>query len=248
MTGAGYTLGCDVSFYQDKNETPRGIDFKQMRAAGAEFVYIRAGQGFGRDEDFSRNMAGAKDAGLLRGAYFLFDYRKVAGAQIRLCTDLLAKDRGELPVWLDVERVPSWGVEALRSVILPGVKDFLEALAELGGPLPCIYSNPDMLINCLAPVPEWLLGYPLAVAHYRVERPATSAWVDWQFWQFTDKGDGGKFGVESRQVDLDYFNGSVEDLRTLALQGSAQPVGVEDWARALDAWIRTQGYKGPRLA
>lgn len=33
-------------------------------------------------------------------------------------------------------------------------------------------------------------------------------WQDWTYWQFTDDGDGTLFGVESREIDLNYFNGS----------------------------------------
>ena len=37
-------------------------------------------------------------------------------------------------------------------------------------------------------------------------------WPNWTLWQTTDKGDGLAYGCESKQVDMDQFNGTVEDL------------------------------------
>ncbi len=56
-------LGTDVSFYQDDPATARQINFGAMRAAGADFVFIRAGQNQWVDPDFSYNWARAKVAG-----------------------------------------------------------------------------------------------------------------------------------------------------------------------------------------
>ncbi len=37
-------------------------------------------------------------------------------------------------------------------------------------------------------------------------------WDTWHFWQYSAKGDGKKYGVESLDLDMDVFNGSKEDL------------------------------------
>lgn len=239
--------GCDVSFYQDKNETARKIDFGQMRAAGAEFVYIRAGQGIWKDPDFDDYMRAAKAAGLLRGVYFLYDYRRSVQPQIKLMMDVIRPDWGELPPWLDVERVAAWVVKPTRSLALPAVKEMLAALETLG-PKPILYTNPDTMLNYLSPIPDWLLEYRLAVAHYGAVRPITGPWVDWTFWQYSDRGDGALYGTESKQVDMDYFNGDAEELRSLASSHQPARVGLAEWARAADNWLVTQGYPGPRLA
>src|SRR3990172_126632 len=40
-----------------------------------------------------------------------------------------------------------------------------------------------------------------------VPRPwSTTDHGGWTFWQFTDHGDGYKYGVESKEIDLNYFN------------------------------------------
>lgn len=35
---------------------------------------------------------------------------------------------------------------------------------------------------------------------------------DWRFYQYTDRGDGKAYGVKSEAIDLDVYNGTVEDL------------------------------------
>ena len=50
------------------------------------------------------------------------------------------------------------------------------------------------------------------IAWYNPEIPLVpSIWEDWLYWQFTDNGDGTLFGVESLNIDLNYFNGSETD-------------------------------------
>ncbi len=36
---------------------------------------------------------------------------------------------------------------------------------------------------------------------------------EWLFWQFTDNGDGSLYGVESKNIDLNYFNGDLAAFR-----------------------------------
>jgi GH25 family lysozyme M1 (1,4-beta-N-acetylmuramidase) len=66
--------------------------------------------------------------------------------------------------------------------------------------------------------------FPLWIAAYNTTVPLIPPiWSDWTYWQFTDNGDGTLFGVESRNIDLNYFKGTeVEFLaRYQALQQSA---------------------------
>jgi len=36
---------------------------------------------------------------------------------------------------------------------------------------------------------------------------------DWKIWQITDKATGSEFGVGSTRVDINVFNGTVEEMR-----------------------------------
>ncbi len=41
-------------------------------------------------------------------------------------------------------------------------------------------------------------------------------WASWTFWQWTDKGDGLAFGMESKGLDMNWFNGTEQELRKWA--------------------------------
>ncbi|NPV77892.1 MAG: hypothetical protein HPY59_16145, partial [Anaerolineae bacterium] len=69
------TLGIDVSFWQDNNNTPQQIDWNKAKKAGAVFAFIKASQATFTDSDFEYNWQNAKTAGILRGAYHFYDYR-----------------------------------------------------------------------------------------------------------------------------------------------------------------------------
>jgi len=235
------TLGCDVSFWQDDNSTVKGIDFVKMHEAGAKFVFIRAGQYIHPDPDFNNNWRASKAAGLLRGAYLFFDYRFPAVNQANMFAARLAGDPGELPPVLDIEYRAAWG-RPTRDAMLAAINAFLLRMRELGHKRVIFYSNPDMLLS-LAPVPEWLSSQcPLWIAHYGVSAPRHDGWPAWTFWQYTDRGDGESFGVESKQLDMDWFNGSEAALHQFAV-GAQEPT----YAQALDTWARSMGFTGPPL-
>jgi hypothetical protein len=59
--------GIDVSYYQND------IAWKRVRRAGIRYAFIRTSDGLDHpDERFAKNWAGAKRAGLMRGAYQYF--------------------------------------------------------------------------------------------------------------------------------------------------------------------------------
>lgn len=215
-----YTLGIDVSHWNDSNATPQRIDFRKAKQAGAQFVFIKASQNNFTDEDFAYNWQAAKDAGLLRGAYHFYDYRYRAGKQAEYLWGLLKDDPGELPPVLDAE--PYWQPYPGRLGWLAGISEFYGVLDQLAGRPGIFYSNPATLLS-LKPIPDWLLAHPLWVAHYGVNAPNPVSWARWTFWQFTDRLDGIAYGMESKQLDGNYFNGTLDELRAWAGVDKPQP-------------------------
>lgn len=230
------TLGIDVSFWQDRNDTPQGVDWQKARSAGAVFAFIKASQDTWKDQDFDYNWSHAKAAGILRGAYHFYDYRRSPTTQAHYLANLLKDDPGELPPVLDLELYPAWG-EAKRSNLLANVQAFLITMKQEGYDRVIFYSNPSMILYTLNPIPDWLTKYPLWIAHYGVSEPmakAVAPWGKWTFWQYTDKGDGLAFGMESKGLDMDWFNGSEAELRAFAgLQAAPTPLELTD-AEKLD--------------
>jgi lysozyme len=218
------TQGIDVSAWQDDNNTPQKINWTKARQAGAVFAFIKVSESNFCDEDFTTNWADAKKAGLLRGAYHFYNYTMPPQAQADCFINLLKDDWGELPPVLDLEDRSKWswpGGAAVKSAI----QVFLQKVEATCGRKPIFYTNPNMIYNLIPPIPDWLKAYPLWVANYGVSSPMIGPWPTWNFWQYTDKGDGRAFGMESTFVDMDYFNGSEDDLRAFANVQPKPPAG-----------------------
>jgi GH25 family lysozyme M1 (1,4-beta-N-acetylmuramidase)/uncharacterized protein YgiM (DUF1202 family) len=219
-------IGPDVSFYQDDPETPQGINFVKMKES-TEFVIVRAGQNLWIDPDFKYNYREAKLAGLRRGSYWFYDSRANPKRQAELWYQSLEGDLGELPLFADFEDSYGGQYKGWRQWF-----DFLERLKELVGSkeiaiYTAFYYWRDNAPNATTQASnlEYFHQYPLWIANYGATKPnIPKPWKadEWLFWQFTEVGDGALYGVESKGIDLNYFNG---DLETFKARFPAGPVG-----------------------
>jgi len=205
----------DVSFYQDDNSTAQMINFAKMKSAGAPGVIIRAGQNSWIDTDFAANWKAAKAAGLLRGAYWFYDSRYPPLQQAKLFTDAVKDDPAEMELWCDYEE--SYGG------VFAGWRHFAVFVAEVmrlqPGAKVGIYTGfyywknhrPNAVTDAASMA--WFAKLPLWLAWYAdssvVEIPYP--WAGALYWQYTDKGDGLKYGAESLNIDMNYYNGTIAD-------------------------------------
>lgn len=207
-----HVQGLDVSHHQET------IDWAQVAQSGVAFVYIKATEGVDfQDPTFEQNWAGAKTAGLLRGAYHMLRPEDDAVEQAEWFLknlEAVGFGQGDLPPALDVERVSS-------TTTLPRPQTAERALAWLQhvekqvGRKPLLYTNPRFWQDYLA-ADHALTEYPLWLAEYTSEPTPSSGWGwdTWTLWQFTQ--DGQRPGVTAR-VDVDRFAGSHDELRTKLL-------------------------------
>ena len=201
------TTGCDVSHWQGD------IDFYKMKAAGAEFVFIKASQYNWKDSKFIQNWARSKEAGLLRGPYHFADYNRPAPLQAEYFASLIGADLGELPPVLDYEMFSAWGTPDPKNNT-QWIKEFVEAW-----PIDCplmLYTNPANIKYNLH-VHEWMLDLDLWIAHY-LNLPALrtltfAPWPKWTFWQYGTPVVGEKYGAQSKELDMNYFNGDLLELK-----------------------------------
>lgn len=205
-------IGPDISFYQDNNETPQGVDFHKMRSNGAEFVIIRAGQNSWVDPDFAYNWRMAKAAGLPRGAYWFYDSRYNPVEQAKLFINAFSGDYGELPAWADFEEKYGGPFAGLSNwkIFLDTLYALLPPPTEIG-----IYSNYYYWReNVPADQRAQFAAYPLWIANYNPGAPLIpEPWTTWLFHQYTENGPGNAFGAESNRIDLNYFNGDLVAFR-----------------------------------
>jgi GH25 family lysozyme M1 (1,4-beta-N-acetylmuramidase) len=84
----------------------------------------------------------------------------------------------------------------------------------------------------------------LWIAHYGVTSPDIGWQLKrWLFWQKTDRGPGFNYGVESKQLDLDYYNGDYASLRKFCgVDVIPEPEKtIEERLTALEMWIKQHG-------
>jgi lysozyme len=213
--------GIDVSYWD------AGIDWPKVRATGQRFVFVKATEGTTFvDSTFDDNWVGAKKAGLLRGAYCFFrpNLDAVNQADLFIKTVKAMKDNGELPHVLDLEAHDNQS----KSKIISQAKIWLDAVEAAFGRKPIIYSGQYFLQDHFSETgggpPSWAKDYSLWLAQYPGQyMPGQQpflprGWFKWTFWQYTDKGVVN--GINAA-VDMNVFNGTLEELYKFA--GAAIP-------------------------
>lgn len=199
--------GIDISHYQGD------IDWKQLsQTHGGEFpirfIFMKATEGGDLNDDtFRQRFDSARKYNFVRGAYHFFrphtDARKQADFFIRN-VNLLT---GDLPPVLDVEDRGKRSKEELQQA----VKTWLDRVETHYGVKPILYTSYKFKMRYLDnPVFD---AYPYWIAHYYVDSVRYKG--RWHFWQHTDVGTVP--GVEE-EVDLDVFNGTLEQLDSLRLK------------------------------
>jgi len=208
--------GIDVSYWDS------GIDWPKVRATGQRYVFVKATEGdFYQDPTFDDNWFGAKSTGLLRGAYHFFrcnvDAKKQADYFINYVKSF--NDNGDLPPVLDLESNDGQKKEK----IIPAAKLWLDRVEAAFGKKPIIYSGQYFLQDYLSEAgggpPSWAKNYPLWLAQYPNNYVEGSkpylprGWFNWTFWQYSEKG---RINGINANVDLNVFNGALEELYKFA--------------------------------
>ena len=220
--------GIDISHWQNDQSTPQKMNFTKAVKMGAKFVYIKVSERGGIDSDFEYNWKAAKDAGLLRGGYHFLRWNLSGLTQARIFSNILEDDPGELPPCADFE-APNLGSLYPSNALL---EQFLVEVETILDKKPMLYTSPGYWNihgrNKYTKMfdTKWAY-YPLWIAHYMktytpgVSKPAElepwkSSNKTWTFWQYTNMGDGLAYGAESKTIDLNWFNGTLEELKKFA--------------------------------
>lgn len=199
---ASTVSGIDVSHYQGE------ISWPEVVGSGVAFVYIKATQGLtGVDSQFQANWNGARGAGLLRGAYHFYQPGDDPEQQADHFLNTVPLGEGDLPPALDVEI--SNGQSA--ATIIQGIETWLKKVQQSTGQTPVLYTDPSFWATLNT---SQLGAYSLWIAEYgNLAAPKVPAgWKTWTFWQHSETGT---IPGVSTSVDLDVFQGSLEELRGL---------------------------------
>ncbi|CAN5422136.1 hypothetical protein BH11MYX1_BH11MYX1_00270 [soil metagenome] len=210
VCGTGPTVkGMDVSYYETS------IDWTRARAAGIEFSFIRVSDGTTTiDTKFAQYWAGAKSAGVMRGAYQFYRPNQDALAQADLLLSMMGPlQPGDLPPVLDVE--VSGGMT--KAQVAAGVHTWIDRVTAATGVVPIVYTGlyswPDLTGSTdVTPSPLWVAQYTSAACPN-----IPSPWTEWMFWQHSSTGSVD--GVTASGVDLNVFNGTRDELDAHAFGG-----------------------------
>ncbi len=192
--------GIDVSKWQGT------IDWPQVRASGVDFAFIKATEGGDHlDDRFAENWRGAREAGVLRGAYHFYFFCRPAIEQARWFIANVPRERGALPPVLDMEwnhksrncphRPPAETVRAEMEI-------WKQAITAFYGRRPIIYTTVDFYRDNEL----WRVsGYEFWLRSVAGHPSHVYAGQDWTFWQYTGTGQIG--GVRGK-TDINAFAGS----------------------------------------
>ena len=198
--------GVDVSHYQGE------IDWRALRQSGVRFAYIKATEGASlRDPRFAENWQHSHDAGMARGAYHFFSLCKSGAVQAANFIAAIPASTGSLPHALDVEQMEPCPNGRRIAHPLTEIGAFLTAAEKHFGQRPLIYTTSEFY--------EAYFRHGWSAEQREKERfwlrslhraPGYGRWIIWQY-----HNRGRRDGIDG-PVDLNAFNGSVEEFETFA--------------------------------
>jgi len=158
------------------------------------------------------------------GFYWFWRANQDPRIQAEFFANLIKYKKWNLPPIADVET--SNNIPA--SILVPRLKIFLDILQAETGKKPLIYTRASFWNLAIGNL-SWANNYDLWCARYRpldsnLEPDLTGPWSDgkfkpanwntWKLWQYSADGNnlGSKYGVGSDSIDLNYFNGTKDDL------------------------------------
>lgn len=200
-------LFSDISFYQGI------VDWDVMKTKSPAAI-IRVGQNLWIDPQFARNYAEAKRVGMKRGIYWFYDSRISPDTQADILINLIRNDLPEMEVFCDWEYDYGGGYLALPYAVkfmkrieaaLPvrvgmytGYYFFKDHSNATGNAIEYAYLKNKAL---------WIAWYNNNPAYVQIPAPWTRA----THWQWTSNGDGRGWGAESLDLDLNYYNGTIQE-------------------------------------
>lgn len=193
-------MGVDVSHYQGD------ISWSALEAQNVSFAFIKATEGSSHtDELAEKNLIEAQETDILISAYHFFSFDSGGETQAENFISVVDKEAIDMPPVVDIEyygdkksNKPS--VSETAEILAP----LLERLEEHYGAKPIIYTTLPVYIRYIR---EGFGDYPLWIRNVYCEPEL----IDWEFWQYSDKGELYGFSGEEKYIDLNVYNGSEED-------------------------------------
>lgn len=212
-------IGVDVSHHQGV------IDWKKVKQSGVAFAYIKASEGAIAQLDYLKaNYTKAVQAGLLVGVYHFHRSNIDSSTQSAVFLNTLRTAGAQsavLPPMIDVETPDSTPAETIKLRLSHSVQQVEVDLKVRT----ILYTNKNFWEeNHLG---DGFSGHSLWIARYLHDAPAQAVappasdiaqvkppqgFTKWDIWQYSEKG---RVSGITTNVDLDYFPGSLDQLKAL---------------------------------
>lgn len=231
-------LGIDISTYQD---VP---DVGKLNSSGLAFCWVKATEGnTWNSTSFISQYNAIGTSALLRGSYHLFHGEDAGGTQAQNFINKVggAFTPGDLPPMIDVELALPAGTTAATA--LQNLKDLIAALVNKFGVQPIIYTYVDYWKTTLANATGFS-ACPLWLAKYSTTPPVlVGDWTTMTLWQYSQTYMANIFATGAKNVDGDYFYGSISDLWNLAGMNPIGPsTAYQPKVVALQSKLTAAGY------
>lgn len=198
-------FGIDISQYQGE------IRWNEVNTIHSDFpidfIFIRATMGEKNlDKKFKSNWKSTSSRAKLRGAYHYFRPNENSVKQAKNFIRQVHLSPGDLPPVLDIEEHPrNQPMDSLKM----GLKRWLDLVEKHYNIKPIVYSGDKYYSDFLE---KEFSDYTLWIANYNfwIETPKDH----WNFWQFSENGSVD--GIRGN-VDLNIFDGSIEELESLCI-------------------------------
>lgn len=204
----GYEVhGIDISHYQGEVNW-RMLSQNKVSDFPLHFIFVKATEGSDlADDRFAGNFDSAHYYGFIRGAYHFFTSQTDAAKQAEFFIRNVKLSAGDLPPVLDVE------VKGKRSKaqLQYDVHTWLRKVEAHYGVKPILYTSYKFKTKYLND--SLFNTYPYWIAHYYVDSVQYKG--KWHFWQHTDVG---LIPGIDEDVDLNVFNGNLEELKRMTLK------------------------------
>ncbi|WP_092627600.1 GH25 family lysozyme [Actinopolyspora mzabensis] len=193
------------------------IQWNKVAASGEHYAFVLATDGGNfTNPMFDQQFNGAKNAGMLAGAYhFGRPTGSAVGQADRLLNTVGSTDDGKtLPPVLDLEVSPNGGgcYGKTSGQLHSWTQSFLDRVKSKTGQDAIVYASPSFWSSCMAGSQAFSEN-PLWLASYGVPQPSVfGGWDAYSFWQYTNKGSVP--GITG-PVDRNLFQGSGSDLLEL---------------------------------
>ncbi|MCM1100176.1 MAG: hypothetical protein NC079_00495 [Clostridium sp.] len=200
--------GCDVSRYQG------AIQWDVLSCQDISFAFIKATEGSSHvDPNFSQNWEQAFQTDLLVGAYHFFSFESPGESQAAHFTQTVPLKKNMLPPVVDIEFYGNYNAQNTNSSDVREELDaFLLTAEEFYGTKPIIYTTLEAYDHFLkGSYEEYPLWIRSVLTPPRIDR-------EWDFWQYTNRGQLPGYSGPERYIDLNMFRGDMNMLQEMLIR------------------------------